>query len=142
MTGRKLRALHTFHALDDASCLAFFEVPDTRFEFKAQEDFDLHIALEVSRDDLHAMLEKARRSGIEARGISDHGFVESIYFRDPSEHSSMGGGSALEGRFSVHQVAVWLQESIDAQERDVTAAQLGVYAGLRSALGDHCAAWH
>ncbi len=83
-TDREVHMLHTFYALDDGSCLAFFEVPDAPFEFKTQSDFDLHIALEVSLDDLHAMLEKGKQAGIETRGISDHGFVDSIYFRDPN----------------------------------------------------------
>ncbi len=83
-TGRATQALHTFYELDDGSYLAFFEVPDRPFEFKAQEDYDLHIALEVARDDLHAMFEKGKAMGIETRGISDHGFVDSIYFRDPN----------------------------------------------------------
>jgi catechol-2,3-dioxygenase len=30
------------------------------------------------------MMEKARRAGIETRGVSDHGFIESIYLRDPN----------------------------------------------------------
>src|SRR3954447_17591576 len=47
-TGRETNTLHTFYALDDGSCLAFFEAPDRPFAFKAQHDFDLHIALEVS----------------------------------------------------------------------------------------------
>jgi len=83
-TGREVRVLHTFYALDDGSCLAFFEAPDEPFEFKQQADFDLHIALEVSREHLRSMLDKGRSAGIETRGISDHGFVESIYFRDPN----------------------------------------------------------
>jgi catechol 2,3-dioxygenase-like lactoylglutathione lyase family enzyme len=83
-SGRKTRALHSFYAMDDGSCLAFFEAPDMPFEFKAQHDYDLHIALEVSRADLDRMLEKGKRAGIETRGISDHGFIDSIYFRDPN----------------------------------------------------------
>ena len=83
-TGREVHMLHTFYALDDGSCLAFFEVPNAPFEFKTQADFDLHIALEVSRDDLHAMFENGKHAGIETRGVSDHGFVHSIYFRDPN----------------------------------------------------------
>ncbi len=82
-TGRRTRALHTFYRLGDGSFLAFFEVPDMPFEWKAQHDFDLHIALEVERPALDAILAKARREGLEVRGISDHGFIESIYFRDP-----------------------------------------------------------
>jgi catechol 2,3-dioxygenase-like lactoylglutathione lyase family enzyme len=30
--------LHTFFAMDDGSCLAFFEVPDRPFDFKRQDD--------------------------------------------------------------------------------------------------------
>ena len=83
-SGRKTDTLHTFYRMDDGSCLAFFEAPDMPFEFKAQHDYDLHIALEVSQADLRAMLEKGRRAGIETRGVSDHGFIDSIYFRDPN----------------------------------------------------------
>ena len=83
-TGRKTSALHTFYQLDDGSFLAFFEAPDMPFEFKKQHDFDLHIALEVEPDVLPSMLEKGRAAGIETRGISDHGMIHSIYFRDPN----------------------------------------------------------
>jgi len=83
-SGRKTDVLHLFFGMDDGSCLAFFEDPETPFEFKAQRDYDLHIALEVSPEDLRAMLEKGRRAGIETRGIADHRFIESIYFRDPN----------------------------------------------------------
>jgi catechol-2,3-dioxygenase len=30
------------------------------------------------------MLAKGKAAGIETRGVSDHGFVHSIYFRDPN----------------------------------------------------------
>ena len=83
-TGRETRALHTFYRMADGSFLAFFEVPDAPFEFKAQHDFDLHIALEVNSETLQRMLEKGRATGVETRGISDHGFIDSIYFRDPN----------------------------------------------------------
>ncbi len=83
-TGRKTSALHTFYRLDDGSFLAFFEVPDSPFEFKAHEDYDLHIALEVSVDDMHAVFERSKAAGIETRGISDHAFIDSIYLRDPN----------------------------------------------------------
>ena len=83
-SGRKTDTLHTFYGLDDGSYLAFFEAPDMAFEFKAQHDYDLHIALEVDRGALEAMLAKGRASGIETRGVSNHGFIDSIYFRDPN----------------------------------------------------------
>lgn len=83
-TGRKARVLHTFFRLGDGSFLAFFEAPEQPFEFKTQSDFDLHIALEVEPAELRRMLEKGRQAGVEVRGISDHHFVDSIYFRDPN----------------------------------------------------------
>jgi catechol 2,3-dioxygenase-like lactoylglutathione lyase family enzyme len=64
-TGRKAEVLHTFYQLDDGSFLAFFDAPDEPFEFKQQHDYD-------------------RAAGIETRGITDHGFIHSIYLRDPN----------------------------------------------------------
>jgi catechol 2,3-dioxygenase-like lactoylglutathione lyase family enzyme len=77
-------ALHTFYELGDRSYLAFFEAPKLPFDFKRQGDFDLHIALEVDELTLLSMFKKGRESGIETRGIVDHGLVHSIYFRDPN----------------------------------------------------------
>ena len=82
-TGRATHTLHTFYRLDDGSHLAFFEAHEMPFEFKKQQDFDLHIALEVGPEDLQPMLAKGRELNIETRGPSDHGMIDSIYFRDP-----------------------------------------------------------
>ena len=83
-TGRKASVLHSFYQMDDGSFLAFFEAPGQPFDFKEQHDYDLHIALEVDDDALHEMLAKGKKAGIHTRGIADHGFVHSIYFRDPN----------------------------------------------------------
>lgn len=83
-SGRPTKVLHTFFRMDDGSFLAFFEAPDMAFDFKVQHDFDLHIALEVSADALQTMFAKGKSLGMETRGVSDHGFVDSIYFRDPN----------------------------------------------------------
>jgi catechol 2,3-dioxygenase-like lactoylglutathione lyase family enzyme len=83
-SGRKTDTLHTFYRLDDGSHLAFFEAPDMPFEFKPQHDYDLHIALEVERATLDRMFARGKAEGIETRGVSDHGFIDSIYFRDPN----------------------------------------------------------
>jgi len=84
-TGRGTGAgvLHSFYEMGDGSFLAFFEAPDMPFAFKNQHDFDLHIALEVSHGHMMAMFEKGKAAGIHTRGVSDHGFIDSIYFRDP-----------------------------------------------------------
>ena len=83
-TGRKTAVLHTFYELDDGSFLAFFEAPDRPFDFKEQHDSDLNIALEVDYSVLEPMMAKGHAAGIETRGISDHQFIHSIYFRDPN----------------------------------------------------------
>ena len=112
-TGRRAQALHTFFRLDDGSFLAFFEVPGDPFEFKAQRDFDLHIALEVSPEDLGAMFEKGRAQGVETRGPSDHGAIESIYFRDPNGYvielcaKRPGRGAAPEADGARRKLDAW-----------------------------------
>lgn len=83
-TGRKTSVLHTFYEMGDGAYVAFFEDPGTPFDFKPQRDFDLHLALEVAPSELQPMLDKGRAAGIESRGISDHHFIHSIYFRDPN----------------------------------------------------------
>ncbi len=83
-TGRATDVLHTFYRLGDGSYLAFFEVPGAAFDFRAQHDYDLHIALEIAPELLEPMRVKGIAAGIETRGIADHGFIRSIYFRDPN----------------------------------------------------------
>jgi catechol 2,3-dioxygenase-like lactoylglutathione lyase family enzyme len=77
-------ALHSFFQLDDGSYLTFFEVPGSPFEFKDQNDIDLHIALEVTPEVQAKLFAKAKAEGREVRGVVDHVFIQSIYFRDPN----------------------------------------------------------
>lgn len=77
-------AIHTFFALADGSCIAFFEVPGKPFEFVNQDDFDLHLALETTEEFMLSMQAKAKALGMEARGVADHDIVKSVYFRDPN----------------------------------------------------------
>ena len=81
---RKTSVLHTFYQLKDGSCITFFEEPKKKFNFKEQRDFDLHIAFQVTIKDLHKMYDKGLKENIHTRGIIDHGFIKSIYFRDPN----------------------------------------------------------
>jgi catechol 2,3-dioxygenase-like lactoylglutathione lyase family enzyme len=83
-SGRITHVLHTFYAMADGSCVAFFEAPDMPFDFKEQHDYDVHIALEVEPAELEHMMKKGRDAGMNVRGVSDHDFIHSIYFRDPN----------------------------------------------------------
>jgi catechol-2,3-dioxygenase len=60
------------------------QVPGKPFEFKRQDTLDLHIALDVESEVFDRMLNKAQAEGVEVRGPVDHGFVRSIYMRDPN----------------------------------------------------------
>lgn len=83
-TGRETKVLHSFYRMDDGSFIAFFEAPERPFHFTEHHDYDLHLALEVTPEHLRDMLARGKAEGIETRGISDHGFIDSIYFRDPN----------------------------------------------------------
>jgi catechol 2,3-dioxygenase-like lactoylglutathione lyase family enzyme len=78
------RALHTFFAMGDGSFLAFFEVPNSPFDFKEQDSFDLHIALEVEPAELETWLAKCREAGVRVGEIVDHHIARSIYLHDPN----------------------------------------------------------
>jgi catechol-2,3-dioxygenase len=75
--------------MEDASCIAFFELP----ELPAMQpdpntpDWVQHLALEVK--DMETMQEGVRRlrdRGVEVIGPIDHHFCQSVYFFDPSGH--------------------------------------------------------
>ena len=83
-TGRETSVLHTFFGMDDGSAVAFFEEPDAAFDFKEQRDFDLHIALEADQASVDKAVAAAKARGLTIRGPSDHGFIQSVYFRDPN----------------------------------------------------------
>ncbi len=117
-TGRETSVLHSFYRLGDGSFLAFFEAPGRPFEFKVQHDYDLHIALEVDKVTLEAMFEKGKADGIETRGIADHGFVRSIYFRDPNGYvielaapANSSDETAAEGEKAAHDALTRWQET-------------------------------
>jgi catechol 2,3-dioxygenase-like lactoylglutathione lyase family enzyme len=81
------KALHSFFELADHSFLAFFELPGDPDErlFQNRSDLDLHIALEVPESaKLGEYKQRATDAGLEARGPVDHGFVHSLYLRDPN----------------------------------------------------------
>jgi catechol 2,3-dioxygenase-like lactoylglutathione lyase family enzyme len=116
-SGRATKTLHSFYEMDDGSCLAFFEAPDMPFTFKAQHDFDLHIALEVTPADMHKMFAKGKAAGMEVRGISDHGFIDSIYFRDPNGYVIELTSKRPNHDEAVAEAKLSAREKLDAWQR-------------------------
>ena len=100
-TGREAHVLHTFFQMEDGSYLAFFDDPDTPFDFKVQHDFDLHIALEINHDQLEPMLERGRQAGIECRGISERMYfpIDGSYYYSVMVFSNVTEGEKLSFRY-------------------------------------------
>ena len=78
--------IHVFFELGDGSCLAFFQFQPNGAPtgFAARDSFDHHLALEVDGiDAVRAAEQRYKDLGLQYY-IHDHGYVYSIYTRDPN----------------------------------------------------------
>lgn len=86
-TGEDSPYFHIFFELADGSYIAFFDICDGK---GAEQVPDMpswlhHFAFEVSDlAQVHAMKARLEAAGIEVVGVTDHGFIQSIYFFDPN----------------------------------------------------------
>ncbi len=86
-TGERCPYVHLFFQLHDGSSVAFFDLGDGEIAQPSPNTpaWVNHLALKV--DSLEA-LGRARvrlaQAGVDVLGITDHGFVRSIYFFDPN----------------------------------------------------------
>jgi glyoxylase I family protein len=86
-TGEHNPYLHLFFALEDGSSIAFFDLGDGQAALPSPNTpaWVNHLALKVGS---LASLERAKRrleeAGVQVLGITDHGFLRSIYFFDPN----------------------------------------------------------
>lgn len=86
-TGENCPYAHLFFDLCDGSSIAFFDLGD---DTAAQPSPNTpawvnHLALKVdSMGAMERVRQKLESAGIEVLGITDHGFVRSIYFFDPN----------------------------------------------------------
>jgi glyoxylase I family protein len=86
-TGESSPFAHVFFQLADGSCIAFFDLGDnvTAEPSPNTPSWVNHIAFKVpSIEALNAMKARLEANGIEVLGITDHEFVNSIYFFDPN----------------------------------------------------------
>ncbi len=89
INGHRIR--HYFFKLGPASCLSFFEWPGVELPPRkdagvpaAGRQFD-HVTIGVdSEETLMDLQKRARKAGIQASDIVDHGFAQAIYFEDPN----------------------------------------------------------
>ena len=89
INGQRVR--HYFFKLGPASCLSFFEWPDVELPSRkdtgmpaAGRQFD-HVTVGVdSEETLLDLQKRARKAGVQASDIVDHGFAQAMYFEDPN----------------------------------------------------------
>lgn len=114
-TGEETPFLHTFFALGDGTCIAFFDVAglDPADHAATMPRWIQHLALDVdSLEELVEFQERLERHGVETIGIVNHEDIwQSVYFFDPN-------GVRLE---------------VTYQARDLTPADA---ASAREAVGD------
>ncbi len=86
-TGEKAPFAHVFFELKDGSCIAFFDLGDNVKPAPSPNTppWVNHLALKVpTLKDVETMKARLEANGISVIGITDHGFVKSIYFFDPN----------------------------------------------------------
>lgn len=119
-TGEYAPYFHLFFELGDGSYVAFFDVRDGKGA-SVPEDMPKwihHFAFEVdSVDDVMAMKARLEKAGVDVLGVTDHHFIQSIYFFDPNglrlEVTARTGTSEYmeAGRKSAHEeLARWTRE--------------------------------
>ena len=86
-TGEDCPFVHIFFRMADGSHIAFFDLGD---DVKAEPSPNTpgwvnHLALEVAdQNELRRAKDALEASGVAVLGVTDHHFIESIYFFDPN----------------------------------------------------------
>lgn len=86
-TGEFSPYVHLFFEMADGSYVAFFDLGDGKAAAPDPETprWVNHLALEVAGEsELAAAKERLAANGVDVLGVTDHGFVKSIYFFDPN----------------------------------------------------------
>jgi glyoxylase I family protein len=86
-TGEYAPYCHLFFEMRDGSYIAFFDIRDGRGATLSGDmpKWIHHFAFEVDTiGEVRAIKDRLEKHGIEVLGVTDHGFVQSIYFFDPN----------------------------------------------------------
>jgi len=86
-TGEYCPYVHLFFEMGDGSFIAFFDLGDDVASEPSPNtpSWVNHLALTVeSVDDLLQAKQRLEAAGVEVVGVTDHGFINSIYFFDPN----------------------------------------------------------
>ena len=86
-TGEEYPYVHLFFQMHDGSFIAFFDLGDDTASLPSPNTpaWVNHIALRMDNiDDVVAAKKRLEKAGVDVVGVTDHGFVHSIYFFDPN----------------------------------------------------------
>ena len=86
-TGEHAPFCHLFFEMRDGSYIAFFDLRDGHGATLSSDmpKWIHHFAFEVDTiDEVRAIKERLEKAGIEVLGVTDHHFIQSIYFFDPN----------------------------------------------------------
>ena len=129
-TGENTPFVHLFFELKDKSCIAFFDLGDNVKPLPSPNTpaWVTHFAMKVpSVKDVETMKARLEANGVSVVGVTDHGFVKSIYFFDPN-------GVRLEftaetaSADEMKEYARNARAALDAWTRDKAAARAGAKA--------------
>lgn len=124
-TGEHCPYVHLFFEMRDGSCIAFFDLGDNVSAEPSPNtpSWVNHLALRVSSQaELLDAKKRLEEAGVEVLGVTDHHFVESIYFFDPNGirleltvHTA-DAQYMRDARASAHQLcAQWIEEKRSRQ---------------------------
>ena len=86
-TGEYCPYVHIFFEMGDGSFIAFFDLGDDLASDPSPNtpSWVNHLALSVdSLEQVHEARHRLEAAGVEVVGVTDHGFINSIYFFDPN----------------------------------------------------------
>ncbi len=85
--GEKCPFVHIFFEMRDGSYLAFFDLGDDTAPLPSPNtpSWVNHLALEMDTvEEVRAARERLMAAGLDVKGVTDHDFINSIYFFDPN----------------------------------------------------------
>ncbi len=86
-TGEYCPYVHVFFEMGDGSFIAFFDLGDDQASDPSPNtpSWVNHLALRVgSPEQVRQAKQRLEEAGVEVVGVTDHGFIQSIYFFDPN----------------------------------------------------------
>lgn len=119
-TGEYCPYVHVFFEMQDGSYIAFFDLGDNTAAEPSPNTpaWVNHIALRMSSvNEVIAAKKRLEAAGVEVVGVTDHGFIQSIYFFDPNgirlelTAENLSDDTAAEFKASAHdELAAWTRE--------------------------------